>query len=176
MSSKLATALLTVIEEKGLAGNLGKVAEMIGISYPSLKGVLSSKGKPNKATAAKYRSFLGIDEEDFAGLLADAPRGGKPPKVTGGKRGRPRKNAEVTFTASNSVPNDEPEVLSLAHPMAGVAQVTTKHAPRATASQASSSDLDRALAAMQGFLDDELVLKVHAASPAIRSLIAKILG
>lgn len=169
MTTKLATALTTVLNEKGLSSNLGKAAEAIGVSYPSLRAVLNGSGKPNKATAAKYRDFLGVTEDDFTNLLADSSRGGKKSKgekPAKGKRGRPAAvGADVTFTAD---PGDS-EVLS----PEDVAPVAT---PRASRSKPSSSgDLDHALAAIQGFLDDELVLKVHAASPAMRSLIAKIL-
>jgi len=171
MTTKLATALTTVLDERGLSSNLGKAAEAIGVSYPSLRAVLNGSGKPNKATAAKYRDFLGVSEDDFTNLLADSSRGGKKAKgekPAKGKRGRPAAaTAEVAFSRADE---GESEVLS---PEDVAPAAATPRAARAKAS--TSGDLEQALAAIQGFLDDELVLKVHAASPAMRSLIAKIL-
>ncbi len=154
MTNKLATALATVIAEQQLTGNYGKVAERIGVSYPSLRAVLAGKGKPNKATAAKYQKFLGIGAEDFAHLLADAPRGGRPTKAA-----RAAKDVRATEPVTQSAPDS--------------AAKAPRSIPPAVAT-AGGKDLDRALAALNDVLADDLALRVHAASPGLRALIARI--
>jgi hypothetical protein len=86
--------------------NASQAAEKIGVSYPSFLGVLKKGSKPNKATAGKYVSFLGITEEAFNeaigkepptvnadGTVTPAKRRGRPPgskNATGAKPGRKR--------------------------------------------------------------------------------------
>lgn len=149
MPNRLATALATIIAEKQLGGNLGKAAEQIGVSYPSLRAVLAGKGKPNKATATKYQRFLGLDADDFASLLDDAQRGGKPSKLQRAPKAR---------LTTESAPTEPPEL--------NPTNITTR----------PHNELDRALAALQTVLADDLALKVHAASPGMRALIARMLG
>jgi hypothetical protein len=95
MPNKLATALRTRINEQGLEGRTAEAAKAIGVSYPSLAGVLAGRAKPNKSTGARYQAFLGIGDEDFANLLGDVqvarkPRGdGAAPRKPGRPAGRP---------------------------------------------------------------------------------------
>lgn len=96
MPNKLATALRTRIAEQGLEGRTVEAAKAIGVSYPSLAGVLAGRAKPNKATGARYQAFLGIGDEDFANLLGDVqvarkPReDGAPARKVGRPAGRPK--------------------------------------------------------------------------------------
>lgn len=167
MSSKLATALKTVLEERGLADNLGDAAKKIGVAYPSLKKVIDGVAKPNKATAGKYQSFLGIEDEDFANLL-----GGKAHKVKAEKQGRGRRKAaaeteEVPSQLGNEASDAEKDVTRAISP-------TTE--PTYSRHGSVSDALDRALAALDGVLKDDLALRVHAAPAGIRALIVRILG
>lgn len=185
MASKLATALKTVLSERNLADNLGEAAKKIGVAYPSLKKILDGDSKPNKATAGKYQSFLGIEDEDFANLLGlkaeksdDAPKLPKPAKrgkatVT---RGRPAGRPSATET--EEVP---PQANTEAQPDDAEKDVTRAIAPTTEASfarrtAATEASIDRALAALDAVLKDDLALRVHAAPAGVRALIVRILG
>jgi hypothetical protein len=186
MSNKLATALQTVIGERGMADNLAEAAKKIGVAYLSLKKVLDGAAKPNKATAGKYQAFLGIDNDDFANLLepkADkpakaakapkAPKQPKPPKVAG-TRGRPRRSpaaeteevATPTTTTYSDTPDSEKDVTR-------AIAVTTEPS---YAHRGTTEPLEWALAALHGVLKDDLALRVHAAPAGVRALIQRMLG
>jgi hypothetical protein len=170
MSSKLAIALKTVLEERGLAGNLGGAAKSIGVAYPSLKKVLDGAAKPNKATAGKYQAFLGISDEDFANLLGG--KAARAAKAPGARRGRKpaAETQEVPPGAGDDVQADDAEknVTRAISP--------TTEPTYARRSLAGDVALDRALAALDGVLKDDLALRVHAAPAGIRALIGRILG
>ena len=160
MSSKLATALTTVLAERGLAGNLGEAAKKIGVAYPSLKKVLDGVAKPNKATIGKYQAFLGVDDEDFANLLVSPP--GKP-----ARRGR-----RMTVEAE-ALPSEECVSTAEKDPTRAISPTTESAYAHGGRREAG---FDRALAALDGVLQDGLALRVHAAPAGIRALIARILG
>ena len=185
MSNKLATALQTVISERGMADNLGEAAKKIGVAYLSLKKVLDGTAKPNKATAGKYQAFLGVDKDDFANLLGPkseksakpakapkAPKQAKAPKVAGA-RGRPRRSpaaeteeVSTPTTSYSDTPDGEKDVTR-------AIAVTTEPS---YAHSGTSVALERALAALHGVLKDDLALRVHAAPAGVRALIQRMLG
>ena len=182
MSSKLATALKTVLSERNLTDNLGEAAKKIGVAYPSLKKILDGESKPNKATAGKYQSFLGIEDEDFANLLGikvatsdDAPKLSKRSKATV-TRGRKAGRSSATET-EEVLPQANPEALpDDAEKNATRAIAPTTEASFARRTAANEASLDRALAALDAVLKDDLALRVHAAPAGMRALITRILG
>jgi len=179
MSSKLAIALKTVLEERGLAANLGDAAKKIGIAYPSLKKVLDGNAKPNKATAKKYQSFLGVADDDFATLMSSTTRKGtkaeKPEKKkAASERGRQgRKQAaetEEVLTGTNNAAYSDTAEKELTRAMFPTTQ------PAYVRAGSSETALNQALAALDSVLKDDLALRIHAAPAGIRALISRMLG
>jgi len=185
MLNKLATALQTVIGERGMADDLGAAAKQIGVAPLSLKKVLAGVAKPNKATVGKYQAFLGIGNDDFAHLLepkaaqADKPvktsKAKKDPKTAKAKgtRGRPRRNRAAE---TEEVPTPTTSYVDVNDSEKDVTRAIAVTTEPSYAQRGTTEALERALAALHGVLKDDLALRVHAAPVGVRALIHRLLG
>lgn len=145
MSTTLAKALSTKQKTDNLS--IEALAKAIGVSAVSVRGALKGKSKPNKATASKYATFLGLSEADISGTS------GKPAKAAK-KAGKPAKK-----TKAGKKPGKAKAAKSAAKQPKGSAQV-----------------LGQTLQDAVRVLSDKLAVSIHQADKATRDLIGRILG
>ncbi len=157
MSTTLAKALSTKQKTDGMS--VEALAKAIGVSTVSVRGVLKGKSKPNKATASKYATFLGLSEADIIGESAkpakkSAAKGAaKAGKKSGKKATKPAKAAKAKAVKAVKATKPGKAAKSADHPV-------------------FSRTLEEAL----NMFNDPLAVVVHGADDATRDLIARILG
>jgi hypothetical protein len=151
MSTPLANALLEKQKADGLS-SIGALAEAIGVGYSSLDAVLRKGAKPNAATRTKYQKWLGLDGDQFAGLIGDeaGAESAKPAK----KAGRKAKGAKK---------------------VAKPARKGRKAAP-AKAPRGPAGILADAIEVVGSLVNDDLAIRVHEADDEARAIINRILG
>jgi len=148
VASKLSTLIANKMEADNL--NASTAAEKIGVSYPSFLGVLKKGSTPNKATAGKYISFLGITEEAFNESI-----GKEPPTVNAdGTVTAPKRRGRPPGSKNAAAPKGKP----------GRKRVVSDAAPAGQMAMALR------------VLSDGLAVKVATASPETRAMVAKLLA
>ncbi len=134
-------------------------AKKVGVSVPSLRGVLNGK-LPNARTTDKFAKFIGISEDELKAMVASAKGdgGGKP-----AKRGRGRPPGSGKGKRRGRPPG-------------------SGKGKRGRRAAAAGGDLGAALAAIQssveaaqGILADELAVSVHNLDAGKRKLLTTLI-
>ena len=155
MSTILAKALST--KQKADSLSTEALAKTIGVSTVSVRGVLKGTSKPNKATASKYATYLGLSETDIGG----EPKAAKSDAKSAGKA-----------TGKKAAKSAGKKPAKASKPRAAKAGKASKEKAPKSSSQTLSHTLQQAV----HVLSDKLAVTIHGADKATRDLISRILG
>jgi transcriptional regulator with XRE-family HTH domain len=126
------------------------LANAIGVSPISLRGILKGKSRPNATTAQKYADYLGLSAETVAPENVKRATG----KAVSAKQGKKANREKREASPKSARPANK----------------------SSSTAKGLGAQLVEAVSAAAGVLDDHLALAVHRAGKIERELISHILG